>query len=131
MLNEPNEILDIIHEMSEADRIRAHVEAETDEPCKGTFKLNQNLIPMTLSHDYSGKGTLDEANCIYCGYNPWKHEYVKCTRSPDFKRDTHLAPAALFKAKVLALLHGEIDGDSPHWDNCISEMIRKIEGIRP
>ena len=47
-----------------------------------------------------------------------------------FKRDQQLTPAALFKAKVLAVLRDEIDGDSPS-DHVVSELIRRVEGITP
>ena len=47
-----------------------------------------------------------------------------------FKRDQILTPVEQTRSAILKMLHGEIDGDSPHWDNCISEMIRKIEGMK-
>lgn len=47
-----------------------------------------------------------------------------------FKRDQHLTEAALFKAKVLAVLRDELDGDSPS-DAVVSELIRRVEGITP
>jgi hypothetical protein len=37
------------------------------------------LKPLPPGHEFTGKDTMDNAGCIHCGYNPWRHEYVKCT----------------------------------------------------
>ena len=51
-------------------------------------------------------------------------------QAPAFKRDQQLTDAALFKAKVLAVLNDELDGDSPS-DRVVSELIRRVEAIAP
>lgn len=57
-------------------------------------------------------------------------EHDDPAQAPTFKRDQHLTPAALFKAKVLAVLNDELDGDSPS-DRVVSELIRRVEAIAP
>jgi len=56
-------------------------------------------------------------------------------QAPAFKRDQQLTDAALFKAKVLALLNKEFDGgrseDSQAHDYYIGQLIRRIEAIQP
>lgn len=57
-------------------------------------------------------------------------EHDDPAQATTFRRDQHLTPAALFKAKVLAVLHDEIDGDGP-FDSVLSDIIRRIEAIQP
>lgn len=57
-------------------------------------------------------------------------EHDDPAQATTFRRDQHLTPAALFKAKVLAVLRDEIDGDGP-LDSALSDIIRRIEAIQP